>query len=53
MAAWVLAAGYSVRLLSRLRSRTREDSFYVFLKSHWVGAALWAGMVIDFALQAA
>lgn len=49
--AWVVAAGYSVRLLSRLRSRTREDSFYVFLKSHWVGAVLWAGIVLDSGLR--
>ncbi|MFM1880446.1 MAG: hypothetical protein RLZZ344_680 [Pseudomonadota bacterium] len=51
MAASGLAAAYSVRLMARLRSRSREDSFAVFIKSHWVGAVLWIGMVLDFAAK--
>lgn len=43
-----LAFAYGALLARRLRSRTRDDSFYVFLKSHWLGALLWLGMVIDF-----
>jgi 4-hydroxybenzoate polyprenyltransferase len=49
-AAWVLAVGWSYRLLLRLRSRTREDSFWVFRQSHWVGALIWLGLALDFLL---
>lgn len=45
----VLALTFGVFLARRLRSHTREDSFYVFSKSHWLGAILWLGMVVDFA----
>lgn len=48
---WLLAVAWSWRLLSRLQSRSREDSFWVFRKSHWVGALLWAGMATDLAVQ--
>nr|UOZ96493.1 4-hydroxybenzoate octaprenyltransferase [Cupriavidus sp.] len=44
-----IACFYGVFLARRLRSRTREDSLYVFLKSHWIGALLWLGMVVDLA----
>ena len=49
---WLAAVVLSWALLKRLRSRSREDSFWVFRRSHWVGAILWAGMAMDFALQA-
>jgi 4-hydroxybenzoate polyprenyltransferase len=49
---WLLAVVWSWRLLRRLQSRTREDSFWVFRQSHWVGALLWAGMATDLAGQA-
>jgi 4-hydroxybenzoate polyprenyltransferase len=44
-----IACFYGVFLARRLRSRTREDSLYVFLKSHWIGALLWLGMVVGLA----
>lgn len=44
-----IACCYGVFLARRLRSRTREDSLYVFLKSHWIGALLWLGMVVGLA----
>lgn len=43
------ACVFGVFLARRLRSRTREDSLYVFLKSHWLGALLWLGMVVGLA----
>jgi 4-hydroxybenzoate polyprenyltransferase len=49
---WLIAVVLSWRLLSRLRSRTREDCFWVFRQSHWVGAVLWVGMATDLAVQA-
>ncbi len=48
--AWVLAVVWSYRLLMRLRSRSREDSFWVFRQSHWVGALIWIGLALDFLL---
>jgi 4-hydroxybenzoate polyprenyltransferase len=48
--AWVLAVVWSYRLLMRLRSRSREDSFWVFRQSHWVGAVIWLGLALDFLL---
>jgi 4-hydroxybenzoate polyprenyltransferase len=49
---WLLAVAWSWVLLKRLQSRSREDCFWVFQRSHWVGVLLWAGMATDFALQA-
>lgn len=49
-ALWLVASAYSGFLMKRLRSKSREDSFYVFLKSHWVGAILWLGLVLHFGL---
>ena len=48
--AWVLAVVWSYRLVLRLRSRSREDSFWVFRQSHWVGALIWLGLALDFLL---
>ncbi|MGA1693667.1 MAG: 4-hydroxybenzoate octaprenyltransferase [Burkholderiaceae bacterium] len=49
---WLAAVLLSWMLLKRLRSRSREDAFWVFRQSHWVGAILWVGMAMDLALQA-
>jgi len=49
--AWVLAVAWSIVLMRRLRSRRREDCFWVFQKSHWVGLLLWVGLALDFAAQ--
>ncbi len=48
--AWVAATVWSYRLLLRLRSRSREDSFWVFRQSHWVGAVIWLGLALDLML---
>jgi 4-hydroxybenzoate polyprenyltransferase len=34
-----------------IRSRKREDCFRAFLHSNWVGAAVFAGIVLCFPLQ--
>lgn len=50
------AAGWGLALLLAgvqlfiARTREREDCFRAFRMSHWMGAALWAGMVADYAL---
>ena len=46
---WLAAMAYSVHLWWRLRSRSREDSFWVFQRHHRLGAILFVGMAADFA----
>jgi 4-hydroxybenzoate polyprenyltransferase len=40
-----------VRQYFILRLRTRETSFKAFLHNNWIGAAIFAGIVADFALR--
>ena len=37
-------AGYHYRLI---RDRTREGAFKAFLHNNWIGAAIFAGIVLD------
>jgi 4-hydroxybenzoate polyprenyltransferase len=48
LAAAAALALYQWRLI---RSRKREDCFRAFLHSNWVGAAVFAGIVLSFPLQ--
>jgi 4-hydroxybenzoate polyprenyltransferase len=41
-------AGYQYRLI---RHRHREDCFKAFRLNNFVGAAIWAGIVIEFLLR--
>ncbi|MBS0509359.1 MAG: 4-hydroxybenzoate octaprenyltransferase [Proteobacteria bacterium] len=36
---------------TQIRSRTREGCFVAFSKSHWLGAAIFAGVALGFALR--
>lgn len=45
------AAALAVRQYYILRPRTRETSFKAFLHNNWLGAAIFAGIVADFALR--
>lgn len=45
------AAVLAVQQYFILRPRTREASFKAFLHNNWIGAAIFAGIVADFALR--
>jgi 4-hydroxybenzoate polyprenyltransferase len=47
---WGLALVIGIVTLVIARTREREDCFQAFKLSHWMGFALWAGMVADYAL---
>jgi len=34
-----------------IRTRTRAGCFVAFSKSHWIGAAIFAGVALGFALR--
>lgn len=42
-----VAAVIAVLLQRRARSRSRADAFAAFRHSHWFGAAVWLGLVLD------
>lgn len=42
-----VAAGIAFALQRRARSRTRADAFAAFQNSHWFGAAVLLGLIID------
>ncbi|MFT3813494.1 MAG: 4-hydroxybenzoate octaprenyltransferase [Acidovorax sp.] len=64
-ALWPLVAGWPFALglaaaaaqmawhYTLIRHRTREGCFRAFSKSHWIGAALFAGVALGFLLKAA
>ena len=35
----------------QIRTRTREGCFVAFSKSHWIGASMFAGVALGFALR--
>jgi 4-hydroxybenzoate polyprenyltransferase len=45
-----VAAAFVVHQYFILRRRTREASFSAFMQNNWIGAAIFAGIVADFAL---
>ena len=51
---WLGMAGAGAQMLwhyTLIRSRRREDCFVAFSKSHWIGASIFAGVVLGFALR--
>jgi len=47
----LLGALLAVYQYTLIRTRTREGSFKAFLHNNWVGAAIFAGIVADFAFR--
>jgi 4-hydroxybenzoate polyprenyltransferase len=47
----VLASLLAAYQYTLIRSRTREDCFKAFLHNNWIGAAIFAGIVADFAFR--
>jgi 4-hydroxybenzoate polyprenyltransferase len=48
---WAVAAAQGVWHWMQIRERTRDGCFRSFRESHWLGAALFAGVVLDLALR--
>ncbi|MBB6576698.1 4-hydroxybenzoate polyprenyltransferase [Comamonas odontotermitis] len=46
-----VAVGQMVWHYSLIRTRTREGCFTAFSKSHWIGVALFAGVVLGYAVR--
>lgn len=46
-----VAAAQIVWHFSLIKDRTREGCFVAFSKSHWIGAAIFAGVALGFALK--
>ena len=51
MSRMALAAAQVVWHYTLIRSRQRPGCFTAFSKSHWMGAALFAGVALGFALR--
>jgi len=47
----VLAAIIAVHHLWLIRARDRDACFRAFLGNHWLGLAIFAGIVLDFAVR--
>jgi 4-hydroxybenzoate polyprenyltransferase len=50
-AGWIVAAACAVHGVRLIRGREREACFRAFLHNHWMGLALFAGTVADFAMR--
>ena len=51
---WLGMAGAAVQMAWHyhlIRARTREGCFVAFSKSHWIGASMFAGVALGFALR--
>ena len=46
-----VAGGQMVWHYRLIRSRSREGCFTAFSKSHWIGVALFAGVVLAYAIR--
>ena len=46
-----VAAAQIVWHYTLIRNRTREGCFVAFSKSHWIGASIFAGVVLGFAFR--
>jgi 4-hydroxybenzoate polyprenyltransferase len=46
-----VAAGLAVYQQALIRRRAREDCFRAFLNNHWFGAAIFAGIALDYGLS--
>lgn len=45
--AWLLGAAMAAYSVWRIRHRERSDCFWVFKNNHWLGAVLFAGVLLD------
>lgn len=45
---WVVAAAFMGHHYTLIRSRSREGCFAAFMHNNWVGAAIFAGLVLDY-----
>jgi 4-hydroxybenzoate polyprenyltransferase len=48
---WAVAAAQAAWHWTQIRRRTREGCFRSFRESHWLGAALFAGVALDLTLR--
>jgi len=46
-----VAAALCYRQYELIRRRDREGCFRAFTSNHWIGAALFGGIVLDFLLR--
>ena len=51
LAGMVVAAGCVVYHYQLIRERKREDCFAAFMHNNWLGAAIFAGIALDYALH--
>lgn len=47
MLAWLLSVTMASYSVWRIKDRARSDCFWVFKNNHWLGAALFAGVLLD------
>ena len=45
------AAAQALRHWTLIRDRSREGCFQAFRENHWLGATVFAGIVLDYALR--
>lgn len=50
--AWFIALLMAAYSVWRIKDRSREDCFWVFKNNHWLGAVLFAGVLLDGVLTA-
>jgi 4-hydroxybenzoate polyprenyltransferase len=50
-AGWLIAAVLAVYHLWLIRTRDRARCFRAFLGNHWLGFAIFAGIVLDYAVR--
>jgi 4-hydroxybenzoate polyprenyltransferase len=47
----VVAAGIAAYHYTLIRTRERDACFYAFRHNNWLGAAVFAGVLLDYALR--
>jgi 4-hydroxybenzoate polyprenyltransferase len=47
----MVAAGISLHHYKLIKDRNRENCFAAFLHNNWLGAVVFAGMVVDYFLR--
>ncbi len=51
VAGWLIAIGCAVYHYFLIRRRNRDDCFMAFRHNNWLGAAIFAGIALDYALR--
>lgn len=51
IAGWLLAIGCAIYHYFLIRRRNRDDCFMAFRHNNWLGAAIFAGIALDYALR--